>query len=122
VRYSGGIALTMFFSSSGGMTENIEYAFPGAPPKPYLKGVRDRYDSTSPYHRWTVRLTQAQIQAKLSGLFSGKLKKIRVTKHGVSPRIVQARVVGSRGSQTVSGPTLEYRLGLKSTWARFRRR
>jgi hypothetical protein len=59
--------------------------------------------------------------SELSGLYSGRLKGIEVLKHGVSPRIVYARVVGSRGSSRVSGPTLEGRLGLMSTWERFKR-
>jgi hypothetical protein len=31
-------------------------------------------------------------------------------------------VVGSRGGSKVSGPALQARLGLKSTWARFHKR
>ena len=38
-----------------------------------------------------------------------------------SPRIVYARVVGSSGGTKVSGPTLQSRLGLMSTWDRFKR-
>ena len=37
----------------------------------------------------------------------------------VSPRIVLASVLGTRGDTHVSGATLEYRLGLPSTWAYF---
>ncbi len=122
IRYSGGIATAYFSSSSGGRTENVEFGFPGAAPQPYLKSVRDRYDSISPDHSWTVRYTQRQMESKLAGLFAGKLERIRVLKQGVSPRIVRAKVVGTRGSSRVSGPALEYRLDLKSTWFRARRR
>ena len=38
---------------------------------------------------------------------------------GVSPRIVQAQVVGTRGSTLVTGPQLRTRLGLFDTWAYF---
>ncbi len=62
------------------------------------------------------------MESKLSGLFQGNLKKIEVLKRGHSPRIVQARVVGSSGSSVVSGDTLRFRLGLRSTWARFKKR
>ena len=37
----------------------------------------------------------------------------------MSPRIVSAQVVGSRGSVTVDGATLRARLGLFDTWAYF---
>ena len=82
----------------------------------------DPYDGASPYHKWTVRYSQDQIESRLSGLFSGKLQRIKILKHGKSPRIVRARVVGSRGSTNASGPALQTLLGLKSTWARFHKR
>jgi hypothetical protein len=37
----------------------------------------------------------------------------------VSPRIVAAEVLGSRGDSAVSGPELAARLGLDSAWAYF---
>ena len=40
-------------------------------------------------------------------------------KRGVSPRIVSAEVLGSRGDTPVSGPELASRLGLQSAWAYF---
>jgi stage II sporulation protein D len=69
-----------------------------------------------------VRYSQREIESRLSGLFSGRLRKIKVLKRGDSPRIVRARVVGSHNSSRTTGPELEARLGLKSTWARFRKR
>jgi hypothetical protein len=68
-----------------------------------------------------VRYSQGEMESRLSGLFRGRLKKVKVTKTGDSPRIVKAKVVGSRDSSRVSGATLQGRLGLMSTWARFRR-
>jgi stage II sporulation protein D len=122
VRYRKRIATTYYSSTSGGETEDIRFAFPGSGPVPYLKSVKDRYDRISPYHTWRVRHSQRQMESRLSGLFSGKLRKIKVLKRGDSPRIVRARVVGSRGSSRTTGPTLQYRLGLMSTWARFDKR
>ncbi len=49
----------------------------------------------------------------------GSFKGIRVTKRGVSPRIVTAEVVGSRGVTVTDGATLRARLGLFDTWAYF---
>ena len=49
----------------------------------------------------------------------GTFKGIRVTKRGVSPRIMTAEVVGSRGTTKTDGPTLRARLGLYDTWASF---
>jgi stage II sporulation protein D len=122
LRYRRQTVLAMFFSTSGGQTEGISYAFPGSSPVPYLQSVKDPYDNASPYHTWKVRRSQGQMESALSGLFSGRLKKVKVTKTGDSPRIVKAKVVGSKGSSRVSGLTLQGRLGLMSTWARFHRR
>jgi stage II sporulation protein D len=122
VRDGKQVATTYFFSTSGGLTESVQYGFPGAAPVSYLKSVPDPYDGASPYHKWTVRYSQDQIESRLSGLFSGKLRKVKVLKHGDSPRIVRARVVGSKGDSNVSGPQLQGQLSLKSTWARFHKR
>ena len=120
VTYGGDIATTYYFSTSGGQTENSEFGFDGGNPVPYLKSVKDPYDDASPVHKWTLTLSDEQMADKLSGFFDGKLRKIDVIEHGVSPRIVRAKVVGSDGSEVVSGATLREKLGLRSTWARFR--
>ena len=40
-------------------------------------------------------------------------------KRGLSPRIVRARVYGSRGTKVLTGPQIRARLGLYDTWAYF---
>jgi stage II sporulation protein D len=122
VTYRGAPAITYYFSTSGGRTESSEFGFSGGSALPYLRSVKDPFDDASPVHRWRQRLSDERMEAKLSGLFEGELREIDVLKTGDSPRIVSARVVGSRGSTTVSGDTLRARLDLRSTWARFRHR
>ena len=121
VKHNGHIATTYFFSASGGRTENAEFGFPGGIPRPYLKSQSDPYDDTSSLHRWKLHFTNAEMASKLGDLFAGKLQQIRILKTGISPRIVRARVIGSQDSTTVSGAALQYRLGLRSTWAKFRK-
>jgi SpoIID/LytB domain protein len=123
VLYSGRIAQTYFFSTSGGATENNENTAIGfgGTPIPYLRGVPDPYDNLSPYHRWTRKFSQGAIQSRLGDLVRGKVKNIVVTQTGYSPRIVRATLVGSLGSRNVSGPTLQANLGLPNTWATFRK-
>jgi stage II sporulation protein D len=41
---------------------------------------------------------------------------LKVLQRGVSPRVVRARVVGSAGSRTVTGPQVRTALGLRDTW------
>jgi stage II sporulation protein D len=122
VTYRGSPAVTYFFSSSGGYTENIENVWPGATPQPWLRGVPDPYDSaggSNPYYRWTYTLSLSAAQRRLGSLVRGSLVGIRVLSHGVSPRIVSALVVGTRGSTQVTGSQLEGALQLPSTYATF---
>jgi stage II sporulation protein D len=121
LRYHGQVAATYFFSTSGGHTEDIQNVFYGAKPEPYLVGVNDPYDNISPKHRWQIRLTTSSLQRRLGSLVHGKLRGVKVTQRGVSPRIVWADVVGSRGSVRVRGATLKGKLGLDDTWASFNR-
>jgi stage II sporulation protein D len=116
VTYGGAIATTYYFSTSGGRTENVENSFVGAAPQPYLKSVNDPYDNISPRHRWQFRFTRAQMQAKLGGLCHGRFKAIKVVQRGVSPRVVAADVVCSRGRTRTNGSTLRFRLGLYDSW------
>jgi stage II sporulation protein D len=122
VKYRGKVAVTYYFSTSGGRTENSEYGFSGGSKVPYLKSVEDPFDDVSPVHRWTERLSDRRMESELSGLFAGRLTRIAVIERARSPRIVRARVVGSTGSTTVTGDTLRARLDLRSTWARFEHR
>jgi stage II sporulation protein D len=116
VTYQGALAVTYFFSTSGGRTENIENSFIGAAPKPWLKSVEDPFDDASPKHRWRLVYTQAQMQSRLSGLVKGTFRGIKVVQRGVSPRVVYADVIGSRGRTRITGPTARARLGLFDTW------
>ncbi len=117
VTYAGQPATTYFFASSGGSTENIEDSFIGAASQPWLKAVSDPYETSAA--NWRVSMSMASAATKLAGLVKGSLLGIEVLRRGVSPRIVSAQVLGSRGDTLVSGPELEYRFALQSAWAYF---
>ncbi|HLM10568.1 MAG TPA: SpoIID/LytB domain-containing protein [Thermoleophilaceae bacterium] len=114
VTYAGQPAVTYYFSTSGGYTENVEFSFVGALSKPWLVGVPDPYDFHSPYHTWRVSFSAAALDRALGA--PGAFERLKVLKRGVSPRVVRARVIGSRGSSTITGPTVRARLGLRDTW------
>jgi stage II sporulation protein D len=118
VTYAGRPAITYFFASSGGRTENVENAFPGSEPQPWLRGVVDQYERGD-QHTWKTALGFASAAAKLRGFVRGSFKGIEVLKRGYSPRIVSAYVLGSGGRTAISGDELAARLGLYSTWAYF---
>ncbi len=119
--YHGNPALTPFFASSGGYTENVENVWPGSSPQPWLKGVPDPFDGAGndPYHHWGSQMSLAAAAAKLGSLVKGSLIGITVMSHGVSPRVLLAAVVGSRGRTIVTGATLQAMLGLATTYASF---
>ena len=119
VMYGNQVATTYYFSTSGGRTENIVNSWPGSSPVPYLRSVDDPYDNLSPRHRWRFVWSRSTLDAKLGSFVKGRLKTIKVTKRGVSPRIVDAQVVGTRGTVNVTGPQLRARLGLYDTWVYF---
>jgi stage II sporulation protein D len=50
--WNGQVARTYYSSSSGGRTEAVQDAWPGAAPIPYLRSVPDPYDTYSPHHNW----------------------------------------------------------------------
>ncbi len=111
--YRNRIAQTFFFDTSGGRTENVENVWFGEP-VPYLKSVNDPYDSISPMHRWTYRFSQGEINDRLSSYLKvkGSLKRIKVTRRGRSPRVIWARLYGTRGNATIRGDALQFALGL----------
>jgi len=121
VTYNGAPAVTYFFASSGGYTEDIRDAWPGASAEPWLVGVPDPYDGAGgdPYHHWTRQLSLPAAAKDLGGLLKGNLVGIRVTQTGASPRIMEAKVIGTAGTTRVTGSQLQNAFGLLSTWATF---
>jgi SpoIID/LytB domain protein len=117
VTYAGQPAVTYYFASSGGMTEDVQNSFLGSTPEPWLLGVADAYETTA--SDWKRSISFASATARLRGLVKGSFRGIEVLTRGDSPRIVSAEVLGAHGATPVSGPELAARLGLGSTWAYF---
>jgi stage II sporulation protein D len=61
-----------------------------------------------------LRFSTARLGSALGA--KGKFKRLDITKRGVSPRVVSAKVVGTRGTTTIDGPTIRARLGLRDSW------
>lgn len=76
--------------------ERVDGLFPEA----WLIGVPNPYDAAGgdPFHRWGYQLGVGGAAAKLGGLVRVTPVEIQMTRHGgVSPWIVSAPVVGTRG-------------------------
>jgi len=115
--YNGEPAVTYYFSTSGGHTENVEFSFVGSLSKPWLVGVPDPYDIQSPYHRWTATFSAGSLDSALGS--PGSFRSVTVLKRGVSPRVVRAHVQGSSGSRVLTGRQIRAALGLRDTWFTF---
>lgn len=108
--YHGKAILAAFHSSSGGHTENVEDVWSSR--LPYLRGVID-YDQRSPVFRWTKTFSSEELARRISGI--GNVKALipeRTTPRG---RIVTMRIVGDRGTKTLTGAQLRQALDLRST-------
>ncbi|HET6493928.1 MAG TPA: SpoIID/LytB domain-containing protein [Thermoleophilia bacterium] len=118
--YGGAPISAFYFSCSGGYTENIELAW-ATSAVPYLKAVKDPYDSYATLHTWgPLRKTPAQLASSLGSSVKGSLRAIYRVKRGKSPRIVRAAIIGSSGTTYLHGSSLRVKLGLNSTWATFK--
>ena len=118
--YGGKVAQAYFSACSGGHTESVQNVFFG-PPVPYLVGVPDPYDGACPLHTWHLKFSQGEIDAKLGSYLNGALKQVTITKRGVSPRIVEAKLIGTGGGAGIRGDQLESALGAYSTWMSFQK-
>lgn len=119
VMYGGEIAQTLYSACSGGHTESAVNVFGSS--VPYLVGVPDPYDYHCPLHKWTLEFTGPEISARLGGYLKGKLKQMVITKTGVSPRIIAAKLIGTGGVSTVTGSQLSVALGGHDTWMKFQK-
>ncbi|MFL5675884.1 MAG: SpoIID/LytB domain-containing protein [Chloroflexota bacterium] len=119
LRSGSSIANTLYHSAGGGGTENNENVYTSATGAKvagvvtYLRGSLDRapdggsYDAASPYATWATRTyTVAQLSAWFaadSRTNAGTLIALDLRDRGVSGRLISVRLIGSRGTRTVSG-------------------
>lgn len=113
--YGGRVAHTLFHSSSGGRTASAQEIFGGAP-VPYEVSVDDPYDRLSPYHDWTVVITEAEAARELVPVLQGDLVDVQVVALTPSGRAATVRVTGTLGATDITGTTARRLLGLRSSW------
>ena len=106
--YRGTVALTQYASSNGGHSARGDH--------PYLRAQRDPYDGVVRSQAWTRTITAARIQRQWPSV--GTLRRLQVTsRDGAGAwggRVRSVKIIGSRGTVTVSGSTFQSRFGLRS--------
>ena len=84
--------------------------------EPPVKGARD--DRSAAVYHWNVRKTRRQLEATINRRISvGKIKDIQVVRRGVSGRIVELLVIGSKATETVRGFSIRNVLDLREILA-----
>jgi stage II sporulation protein D len=121
VEYDSAPVVTYFFASSGGYTESVQNVWYGIAPEAWLHGEPDPYDDSynNPYYRWSNPYSVGTAARKLRKYYAGTFEGLNVLQTGVSPRVVQALVVGSGGSDTITGAQLQSLFGTLSTYMSF---
>jgi stage II sporulation protein D len=113
--YDGKVAITYFFSSSGGKTASVADVFAGSKPLPYLVSVPDPYDIASPWHTWGPVVLPAAGVARALGI-PGLIDLKPVPATGRARAVV---AIGRSGDVAVPAGLIRRALGLRSTWIRF---
>jgi stage II sporulation protein D len=108
VMWNGHVALTFFFSSSGGRTADVSEVWPRLGDIPYLRSVSDPYDTASPHHSWGPFTFDVARLARRLRVPVGPVTVTRTT----DGRVESVRI----GSRVISGASFRRRLGLNSTW------
>lgn len=111
VTYNGEIALTLYHSNAGGITESAANVWGGD--YPYLKSVRSSYDKKAPRYEWTFAVNAATLAKKLraGGFEIDKIKSINIKKKSLSKRVVLLEVRGKHTRVELSGEGLRSILG-----------
>lgn len=94
-----------FRTDANGAVDLLELA-------PPVKGASD--DRSAAVYSWEERKTRRQLEAAVNQRVSvGRLRDLQVLRRGVSGRVVELRVVGTRGSQVVRGFDIRRLLDLR---------
>lgn len=113
---AGKPAFTQFSSSNGGWTV--------AGTQPYLVAKKDPYEAKSgnPNADWTLNLSAGNVERNYPAV--GDLLSVTVDTrdgHGdLGGRVLKMRVKGTDGTVTTTGEDFRFRVGLKSSWFKFR--
>jgi stage II sporulation protein D len=113
--WNGQVARTYYSSSSGGRTEAVQDAWPGAAPIPYLRSVPDPYDVYSPHHDWGPFQMSAATLAGRLGLGS-PVVSARVYQDDSARAVSVLFKLASGSFARRSGEAVARALHLRSNW------
>jgi stage II sporulation protein D len=119
VWYHGAVAVAFFSSSSGGVTASEQAAWGASSGQPYLVPVPDPYDGAdglNPNHTWAPRAyTPTQLGTAMALRPVGAVELHIDT---ASRRVLSLDAHTGAGTVSLTGPTVEVRMGLRSNYFR----
>jgi len=95
--YNGQLVEAVYFSSSGGHTADNDVIWNGKP-LPYLRGVPDPYDASSPHTRWRTTVPRARLLRALNTRYNVTTEDFRIGRRSRDGRVQTIELV--RPNQT----------------------
>ena len=117
--YGNTLALTLYHSNAGGITESSEEVW--GQYHSYLRSIKSRHDKGAPNYYWELALSDIEFGSRLRGAGHefGRLKRLKITRRSGSGRVKQLVLKDRDGLElTLTGEDLRRALGyatLKST-------
>lgn len=109
--HDGAPIQALYCTVSGGVTASNEEAFGGLP-LPYLRSVRDVNEGGSPYGAWSPHYEWEFVLRAYPGV--GAVKRVEVIERTGSGRASTIRVVGEKGTLTVTGSAFRSAVGVNN--------
>lgn len=102
VTHNGKIAETLFFSTSGGYTEDPQYVWGNQ--VAYLKAVPDPYETDPEMKPWTRTITLAEIDKCLRNqkVNIGPAKGLRINSYTPAGRVNELEIIGTSGTHKLT--------------------
>lgn len=106
IRYNGAVAEAVYFSTSGGATEDAKNVW--GSDVAYLRSVKDTYETEPSQKPWTRTITLSEIDRCLAnyGANIGSAKGIQIVSRTSSGRVQELNVLGSKGNYTVKSEAI----------------
>lgn len=103
--YNGKVAETVFFSTSGGHTEDPQYVWGNS--VAYLKARPDPYELVPEGKPWTRTISLAEINRSLgAGINIGTAQGLKINSYTPAGRVNELEIVGSLGSHKLTKETI----------------
>lgn len=102
IQYNGKVAEALYFSTSGGTTEDALNVWGNS--ISYLVGVSDRYETEPAQAAWSRNITMSEVNNCLTsqGVNIGNAQGIQIVSRTASGRVKEMKILGSSGTHTLT--------------------